>query len=70
MQKQQKQGLNVVSKVQMSILKNSEKKKKKKKSSINSGHETDEYNKPVTIIRYWCNMKQHILCMQASNWKK
>ena len=69
MQKQQKQGLNVVSKVQMSILKNSEK-KKKKKSSINSGHETDEYNKPVTIIRYWCNMKQHILCMQASNWKK
>ena len=37
MQKQQKQGLNVVSKVQMSILKNSEK-KKEKKSSINSGH--------------------------------
>ena len=69
MQKQQKQGLNVVSKVQMSILKNSEK-KKKKKSSINSGHETDEYKKPVTIIRYWCNMKQHILCMQALNWKK
>ena len=29
MQKQQKQGLNVVSKVQMLILKNSEKKKKK-----------------------------------------
>ena len=34
MQKQQKQGLNVVSKVQMSILKNSEKKKKKKKAAL------------------------------------
>ena len=34
MQKQQKQGLNVVSKVQMSILKNSEKKKKKKAALI------------------------------------
>ena len=37
MQKQQKQGLNVVSKVQMSILKNSEKKKKKAALIVDSG---------------------------------
>ena len=34
MQKQQKQGLNVVTKFQMSILNNSQKKKKKKKAAL------------------------------------